>query len=58
MAGIDLRQRLKGTEPFYFSWASMPGVHYAEALARLPFEGVCIDMQHGLMGFTRSESVV
>ena len=52
MAGIDLRQRLKGTEPFYFSWASMPGVHYAEALARLPFEGVCIDMQHGLMGFT------
>lgn len=51
MSRIDLRQRLKRPEPFLFAWGSMPGAVYAEELARLPFEGVCLDMQHGVIGF-------
>jgi len=49
MARIDLRARLAQPEPFLFAWASMPGAVYAEEIARLPFEGVCIDLQHGVI---------
>ena len=48
---FDLRARLKQDKPFYFIWATMPGSVLAGQLARLPYEGVCIDMQHGLSGF-------
>ena len=30
----------------------MPGAVLAGQVARLPYEAVCIDMQHGLSGFT------
>jgi 4-hydroxy-2-oxoheptanedioate aldolase len=53
---IDLRARLKQDKPFYFIWATMPGAVLAGQLARLPYEAVCIDMQHGLSGF--SDAVV
>ncbi len=52
MTAISLRERLAQPEPFYFGWCSLPGVLHAEAMAALPFEGVCIDMQHGLVGFS------
>jgi 4-hydroxy-2-oxoheptanedioate aldolase len=48
----DLRTRLAQPEPFYFSWMTLPGAIVAGQVARLPYEGVCIDMQHGLSGFT------
>ena len=48
---FDLRGRLQQDKPFYFIWATMPGSVLAGQLARLPYEGVCIDMQHGLSGF-------
>jgi 4-hydroxy-2-oxoheptanedioate aldolase len=48
---IPLRERLQKPEPLYFGWCSLPGVLHAEAMARLPFEAICIDMQHGLMSF-------
>ena len=49
----DLRTRLqKSSEPFYFSWMTLPGAIVAGQVARLPYEAVCIDMQHGLAGFT------
>jgi len=48
---FDLRARLKQDKPFYFIWATMPGSVLAGQLARLPYEGVCIDMQHGLSSF-------
>lgn len=49
---VDLRARLAKPEPFYFSWMTLPGAIVAGQVARLPYEGVCIDMQHGLAGFT------
>ena len=51
MALTSLRDRLAQPEPFFFGWCSLPGVLHADAMARLPFEGICIDMQHGLMDF-------
>ena len=48
----DLRGRLAKAEPFYFSWMTFPGAIVAGQVARLPYEAVCIDMQHGLAGFT------
>jgi 4-hydroxy-2-oxoheptanedioate aldolase len=50
--GSDLRTRLEKPEPFYFSWMTLPGAIVAGQVARLPYEAVCIDMQHGLSGFT------
>lgn len=52
MAAASLRSRLATGEAFYFSWSTIPGAILAGQLARMPFEGVCIDMQHGLAGFT------
>ncbi|MGE0008877.1 MAG: HpcH/HpaI aldolase/citrate lyase family protein [Parvibaculaceae bacterium] len=49
---VDLRARLARPEPFYFSWMTLPGAIVAGQVARLPYEAVCIDMQHGLAGFT------
>ncbi len=49
---VNLRERLAEDRPFFFSWATAPSAVLAGQLARLPFEGVCIDMQHGLAGFT------
>jgi 4-hydroxy-2-oxoheptanedioate aldolase len=49
---IDLRARLAQPEPLYFSWMTLPGAIVAGQMARLPYEAVCIDMQHGLSGFS------
>ncbi len=51
-AHFDLRQRLATGEPFLFSWMSVPSAALAAQLARLPFDGVCLDMQHGMIGFS------
>jgi 4-hydroxy-2-oxoheptanedioate aldolase len=58
MPAPDLRARLKRDEPFFFAWGAQPGVHHAAALARLPFEGVSLDMQHGLIGFAEMAAMV
>jgi 4-hydroxy-2-oxoheptanedioate aldolase len=49
MAG--LRERLFDGKPFLFTWMSMAGAQLAGQIARLPLDGVCLDMQHGMMGF-------
>jgi 4-hydroxy-2-oxoheptanedioate aldolase len=49
---FDLRQRLATGEPFLFSWMSVPSAALAAQVARLPFDGVCLDMQHGMIGFS------
>lgn len=48
---FDLRSRLASGEPFLFSWMSVPSPSLAGQVARLPFDGVCLDMQHGMIGF-------
>ena len=47
----DLRKRLATGGPLLFSWMSVPSAVLAAQMARLPIEGVCLDMQHGLIGF-------
>jgi 4-hydroxy-2-oxoheptanedioate aldolase len=49
---FDLRSRLASGEPFLFSWMSIPSAPLAAQVARLPFHGVCLDMQHGMIGFS------
>ncbi len=46
-----LRERLHDGKPFLFTWLSMAGAQMAGQIARLPLDGVCLDMQHGMMGF-------
>ncbi len=46
-----LRARLHDGKPFLFTWMSMAGAQLAGQIARLPLDGVCLDMQHGMMGF-------
>jgi 4-hydroxy-2-oxoheptanedioate aldolase len=53
-----LRDRLHDGKPFLFSWMTMPGVHLAGQVARLPFDGVTLDMQHGLIDFADAASMV
>jgi len=50
-AQFDLRTRLASGEPFLFSWMTVPSPLLAGQVARLPFDGVCLDMQHGMIGF-------
>lgn len=49
---FDLRSRLATGEPFLFSWMSIPSAELAAQVARLPLDGVALDMQHGMIGFS------
>ncbi len=52
MTAISIRQRLDAGETIVFCWALYPGIHQADAMARTGFEGVLVDMQHGLNDYT------
>lgn len=54
----ELRARLSDGKPFLFSWMTIPGVQLAGQVARLPFDGVTIDMQHGLIDFGDAAGMV
>ncbi len=47
---MDLRARLHDGKPFLFSWMGIPGGQLAGQLARAGLDGVCLDLQHGLIG--------
>ena len=49
---FDLRSRLATGEPFLFSWMTIPSALLAAQVARLLIEGVALDMQHGMIGFS------
>lgn len=56
---FDLKARLADrSKPFLFSWMTMPSPHLAGQLARLPIEGVCLDMQHGMIGFSAAADMI
>jgi 4-hydroxy-2-oxoheptanedioate aldolase len=57
-AHFDLRSRLATGEPFLFSWQSIPSAPLAAHLARLPLDGVCLDMQHGMIGFSDAVGLI
>jgi 4-hydroxy-2-oxoheptanedioate aldolase len=54
----DLRKRLARGEPLFFSWMTMGSPLLAGQMARLPIEGVCLDMQHGLIGYSDAVGMV
>jgi 4-hydroxy-2-oxoheptanedioate aldolase len=49
-----LRARLTNGKPFLFSWMGIPGSQLAGQLARAGLDGVCLDMQHGLIGMDQA----
>ena len=58
-ASLNLRERLKpDSEPFLFSWMSIANPQLAGQVARLPLDGVCIDMQHGMIGFSETAGML
>ncbi len=54
----DLKARLATGEPFLFTWMSIASPQLAGQMARLPIEGVCLDMQHGLIGFSDATGMI
>ena len=57
-AHYDLRTRLAAPRPFLFSWMTIPSPELAGQMARLPIEGVCLDMQHGMIGFSSAVPMI
>jgi 4-hydroxy-2-oxoheptanedioate aldolase len=55
---MDLRARLHDGKPFVFSWMGIPGSQLAGQLARAGLDGVCLDMQHGLIGMDQANPMV
>ncbi len=56
---FNLKERLADkSQPFLFTWMSIPSVQLAAQVARLPIEGVCLDMQHGLIGFSDAVGMI
>lgn len=53
-----LYQRLKSPEPFYFAWSMLPSLEAAEMMAWSAFEGVLVDLQHGLTDLASSQSMI
>lgn len=47
----DLRECWAKGEPTFGAWLALPSPVAAEAMARLGFDWVAIDMQHGLIGY-------
>jgi 4-hydroxy-2-oxoheptanedioate aldolase len=58
-AHFNLRERLADTgKPFLFSWMSIASPQLAAQVARLPIEGVCLDLQHGMIGFSEANKMI
>ncbi len=55
---FDLRARLSQPKPFFLSWMTIPSAGLAGQMARLPIEGVCLDMQHGMIGFSDAVGMI
>jgi 4-hydroxy-2-oxoheptanedioate aldolase len=55
---VDLRARLHDGKPFLFSWMTIPGAQLAGQVARLPFDAVTLDLQHGLIDFGDAVAMV
>ncbi len=48
---MALREVLAGSKPAIGGWCVIPGSFTAEIVARAGFDWVCIDVQHGLIGY-------
>ena len=48
---MSLREALTGTKPAIGGWCVIPGSFTAEIMASAGFDWVCVDVQHGLIGY-------
>ena len=48
---MSLREALNGTKPAVGGWCVIPGSFTAELMASAGFDWVCVDVQHGLIGY-------
>ena len=55
---FDLRARMARPEPLLFSWMTIASSALAGQMARLPIEGVCLDLQHGMIGFSAAAPMI
>lgn len=56
---FNLKARLADkTKPFLFTWLTIPSALLASQVARLPIESVCLDMQHGMIGFSDAVGII
>src|SRR4051812_13135015 len=51
MTETSLRSRWEAGEPTVGGWCSIPSPISAELMSRAGFDWLCIDAQHGLMGY-------
>lgn len=42
----------KAGTPSYGAWINLPELHTAEAIARMDFDWLCFDLQHGLLSYS------
>jgi 4-hydroxy-2-oxoheptanedioate aldolase len=54
---LHLRERLHDGNLFLFSWMGIPGSQLAGQLARAGLDGVCLDLQHGLIGMDQANGM-
>ena len=55
---VSLREALTSTQPAVGGWCVIPGSFTAEVMARAGFDWVCIDVQHGLIGYQEMLSML
>jgi len=58
MKNHALTQWRERKEPSYGAWLNMPDLYSAECIARLGFDWVCIDLQHGLIDYSHLLALV
>ena len=57
-SAFSIRARLASGKPFLFPWLAMPGAAQAGQIARLPFDAVALDLQHGMMDASDAVSMI
>ena len=58
MTTQNLRDRLATGKPFLFSWMTVASAQLAGQVARLPFDGVTLDLQHGQIDFGDASAMI
>ena len=58
MTTQNLRDRLATGKPFLFSWMTVASAQLAGQVARLPFDGVNLDLQHGQIDFGDASAMI
>lgn len=51
---MTLRERFQGDQATFGGWCAIPSAFSAELMGRSGFDWVCIDMQHGLIGYDQA----